>query len=166
MYTNEFPGSLGSSPKKESGFKGSLWDDMDSTPFNYKAHYQKWADNINNNRNDARSNAARDNHQKLWPNAYEEIYKQSNKSSTKASTSWSNEFIDKLKSGNWEQKLKGFETAAGTLIGNRVAKWGWNTMRSKVGLGLAAGSAALAVGMFSARKMNPNSDDDNNNKRK
>lgn len=66
MSTEDFPHSIRLPTRKVYTFKGSLFDDMEAIPFNYKNHYESSIPRMN----------TRDfyNHQRLWPTAYEDIY--------------------------------------------------------------------------------------------
>ena len=66
-----------------------------------------------------------------------------------------NEFVERLKNGGYEKEFKKWGNRAGTALGAAFAKWSWRTM-AKYG---AAGTAGLAVGLYSGRTVN-NDDED------
>lgn len=71
---NDFPSSINSPNKRTSGFAGSLFDDMDASPFVYKDHYQNYLNNLYT-RKPGIDPFSFSRHTKLWPNIYEDVYK-------------------------------------------------------------------------------------------
>lgn len=157
MNLEDFPHSIRLPIRKVSAFTGSLFDDMEAIPFNYKSHYE----------NSIPRMTTRDfyNHQRLWPTAHEDIYGSMRKhlssdektvKAPKATAngsrkSFANQFIDHLKDSNYEKEFQKWETRAGTVLATTFTNWSWKKLAA---IGASATTAGLAVGLYSSRKVN------------
>lgn len=140
---NEFPRNIRQPTRRVSNFKGSLWDDMDTVPFEYKNHYE--AAQIRMGNYDLWR------HDKLWPAAHEDIYGKP-EAPKPPKKSFLAGFLDHLKDSPYEKEFGKWRNRAGNAFGGAFASWSWKTM-AKYG---AAGTVGYGVGVFSTRKINPN----------
>ncbi|MEB4589920.1 hypothetical protein VSS37_02910 [Candidatus Thiothrix sp. Deng01] len=150
---NDFPHNIRQPTRKVSNFKGSLWDDMDTVPFEYKNHYEHSLGRM--------GNYDMWRHKKLWPTAHEDIYHPQGtdanaygkpEASKPAKKSFLAGFLDHLKDSPYEKEFGKWRNRAGSALGGAFASFSWKTM-AKYG---AAGTVGYGVGIYSTRKINPN----------